>query len=58
MMCFRDRTYCNSPYCTNECGRQLTDEVREAARKWWGSDDAPIAVSDFCSKKETIHGVI
>ena len=48
MICYRDTTFCVSPNCKNECGRQLTDEICEDACKWWGSDDAPIAMSTFC----------
>lgn len=48
MICYRDRTFCISPGCTNECGRKLTAEVRAAARAWWGGDDAPIAMGYFC----------
>ena len=25
MITFNDKTYCASPNCTNECGRQLTE---------------------------------
>jgi len=55
MMCYRDRTFCVSPNCKNECGRKLTQEIRDAAEKWWNPKDepdkrnqAPIAVSCFC----------
>ncbi len=27
MISFKDRTFCASPNCTNECGRQLTEEL-------------------------------
>jgi hypothetical protein len=50
MICYKDRTFCGSENCKNKCGRQLTEEVKEGARKWWGSDNAPIAISDFCDK--------
>jgi len=30
MIPFKDKTYCASPNCNNECGRKLTDE--EAAQ--------------------------
>jgi len=45
MICYRDRTYC--PFyegCAKgqECYMALTPQVREAAIKWWGSEDAPI----------------
>jgi len=45
-----DRTFCVNKECSKECGRKLTKEVIEAAHKWWGSEDAPIAQADFnCS---------
>ena len=47
MMCYRDRTFCTHyTDCSsgNTCDRPLTPEVQEAAEKWWGSKDAPIAV--------------
>jgi hypothetical protein len=47
MICFKDMTFCRDPKCT--CDRKLTNEVRKAAKKWWGSDDAPIAVRDKCN---------
>ena len=46
MICYRDTTFCISPNCT--CGRTLTDEIKEAAKKWWGGDGAPIAVAYYC----------
>lgn len=52
MICFRDRTFCNNPNCTNECGRQWTEELQQQAINWWGGEDAPVAFMDFCSKEE------
>lgn len=52
MICYRDMTFCVSPKCKNKCGRKLTAKIRKDARKWWGSDNAPIAVSNFCDVKE------
>lgn len=46
MICYRDTTFCINPACT--CGRALTDEIREAARKWLGKDDPPISVAWLC----------
>lgn len=51
MICYRDRTYCSSPNCQNKCGRKFTDEDRAAAIKWWGSEDFPLAVSNFCKEE-------
>lgn len=53
---YRDRCYCVSPNCRNECGSQLTGEVIEGARKWWldvtkgKSDEAPISMAYFCDE--------
>lgn len=46
MMCYQDRTFCITPGCV--CGNALTDDIRAAAVKWWGSEDAPIAVARRC----------
>lgn len=27
--CYRDKTYCMSPGCKNECGRKMSEEVRQ-----------------------------
>lgn len=50
MLCYRDQTFCISPDCKNECGRRLTDEIREAAKRWWGGDNPPIASAYLCTK--------
>ena len=47
MICFEDKTYCASPNCKNECGRQLTDDIRQAAIK----ADMPIMQGYFCEDK-------
>lgn len=48
MLCFRDRTYCRSPNCTNECGRKLTQEILDAADRV----DMPVSTSYFCGSPE------
>lgn len=48
MICYSDRTFCISKDC--KCGRELTKEIEDAAVKWWGSKDAPIAVACFCGE--------
>lgn len=52
MICFLDRTFCNSPTCENRCGRQLTDDIKKRAEKWWGGPGAPIAVGNFCKTED------
>lgn len=51
MICYRNRTWCGSPNCQNKCGRKFTEEDRQAAIKWWGSEDFPLAVSNFCGEE-------
>lgn len=47
MICFRDMTFCGSD-CTNaRCRRHYGHDDRDAAERWWGSSDAPVAFSDF-----------
>ena len=47
-MTYEDRTFCISPNCEDKCGRKLTQEIKEAAYKWWGDKGAPISVGYFC----------
>lgn len=48
MISYKDRTFCASPNCQDKCGRKLTEEIKQAAVKWWGSEGAPISVAHFC----------
>lgn len=48
MLAYRDTTFCISENC--RCGRKLTEEIKQAAIRWWGNEDAPIAVANFCDK--------
>jgi hypothetical protein len=52
MMCFRDTTFCASKNCVNKCGRKLTQEVKDAAERWWGKENGepPIGLSYFCDE--------
>lgn len=56
MMCYRDREFCAAEDCAKfaSCPSALTDAVRDAAEKWWGGPDAPIAVS--ASPKKCFRG--
>lgn len=49
MICFRDRTFCSSDCVNALCFRHFDDEDRAEAHRWWGSDEAPIAFTDFSS---------
>ena len=46
-MCYKDMTFC--PFyedCRDaiECTRPLTPKIRDDAKRWWGNENAPIAV--------------
>jgi hypothetical protein len=54
---YRDQVFCTAypSRCINSsCFRAVTDEVREEARKWWGSPNAPIATMDMRKGCESI----
>ncbi len=50
MMCYKNKSYCSSPNCTNECGRKITKEIIEDAKRV----DLPICSSNFCDTPELI----
>jgi len=54
MMCFRDMTFCVSKNCKNKCNRKLTQEIKDAAERWWGNKDAPIAISELCDEEGNV----
>jgi len=33
MHCYRDTTYCMSPNCVNECGRKMSEEIKQLLEK-------------------------
>lgn len=49
MICYRDMTFCISANC--KCNRKLTQEIKDAAIKWWNSKDAPISVAYLCESE-------
>ena len=51
MICYRGKTWCSFHLkCDHPCERALTDQVKADAKKWWGSDKAPIC--QFTDKPE------
>jgi hypothetical protein len=57
MLCYRDRTFCTFyKECKigEECSVALTDEVQEAADKWWKSfnSDHPTQIMIYGTKPE------
>jgi hypothetical protein len=47
MISYKDMTFCSAECANLSCHRNLTEAEREKAIKWWGSEDFPIALSDF-----------
>jgi hypothetical protein len=44
---YKDITFCQESSCAKfgkGCPRSFTPEVEDAAKRWWGSDEAPISV--------------
>ena len=46
-LCYKDMTFCYSDCTNTACSRHFGPEVEKKAIEWWGSEDAPIAFSDF-----------
>lgn len=45
---YKDKTFCSSTKCKNECGRKITNkEINEAKML-----KLPICFADFCSEKQ------
>jgi|TARA_R110000772_G_scaffold13207_2_gene39408 hypothetical protein len=45
-MGYKDMTFCTESTCAyfadNKCPRALTDTVKAAGTKWWGSENFPV----------------
>lgn len=52
MMCYRDRAFCSSPNCHNECGRKWTDQIQKEYDQFCERSKfkMPIAWCDFCGE--------
>ncbi len=46
-MTYKDMTFCASPDCKNECGRQLPEHERKQIPEW-----QPVSMAYFCGKPE------
>jgi hypothetical protein len=46
-MCYKDKTFCASPNCKNECGRKMTEDEKITLQKNW----APVNYGYFCGDK-------
>lgn len=47
MISYKDMTFCLSDCINPVCERKLTDAVIKQAEAWWGTGNAPIAVTDY-----------
>ena len=56
MICFKDKTFCNSPGCEGKCGRRWTQALHNEAVRWWNEgktpeepeEDPPVSFANFC----------
>jgi hypothetical protein len=48
MLSYKDKTFCVSDDCNNDCDRKLTDEIKEGAKK----SGLPLSVGYFCGLPE------
>ena len=46
MICYKDKTYCNSKVENHTCGRELSEEEKEHAKEL----GLPIAYGKFCEE--------
>lgn len=46
MWCFKDKIFCGSKNCNNDCGRKITEEEKKEAREL----NIPIAYGSFCEE--------
>lgn len=46
-LCFRDMAFCRSDCVNSACDHHFGEQERADAIAWWGSDEAPIAFSDY-----------
>jgi len=47
MMCYRDMIFCVAKCANTTCPLKFTDKVQQDAQKWWGNENAPVALGDL-----------
>jgi hypothetical protein len=50
-LCFKDKTYCASPNCTNECGRKMTPNEMNELR----ASNLYYSYSYFCGEPDELQ---
>ena len=46
-MSYKDKTFCASPHCKNECGRKITEEDKKFLK---GHPWYPVSYAYFCGE--------
>jgi len=49
-MIFKDKTFCASPNCTNECGRKMTDKEKQELEKLNEYEWVAVYQAYFCGE--------
>lgn len=60
MITFRDKTFCASPGCANECGRKMSDEERAQIYKMaelYADEVLPVCYGYFCGDESSQKGI-
>jgi hypothetical protein len=52
MIHYKDKTFCQDNVEIHTCNREFTEQDKKDAKKWWGSDDYPVAYASFCLTKK------
>jgi hypothetical protein len=52
MIPFKDKTYCASPNCKNECGRMMTKREREQYEEFREEYEVCLSQAYFCGEPE------
>lgn len=52
MTCFKDKTFCCSLNCKNECGRKMSDDEYMEWRDSPESEYIPISWAYFCGEED------
>lgn len=65
MLCYKDKTFCPFTACraSSTCDRAYTETARQDAVRWWGNDNAPIALWSseprcYNKQQETAHEMV
>lgn len=57
MIVFKDKTFCASPNCKNDCGRKMTREEHAELQRLSPDDWMPVSSGHFCGEPTTGNGI-